>query len=152
MNAGGVRSPLPAGVVSYARAVEILPFGNTLVLLDLSGAELLGALEHGVSRAGAGAFPHVSRGTAYRYGPSRPEGSRLVGATVDGEPVDPSKTYRVVLNSFTAKGGDGFESFRDAKGERLDTGTIDLDALLDFLAAHPDLSPGVEGRIEAVGQ
>lgn len=152
MNAGGVRSPLPAGSVSYARAVEILPFANTLVLLDLTGAELLRALEHGVSHAGAGAFPHVSRGTAYRYDPARPTGSRLVEATVGGEPVDPAKTYRVVLNSFTAKGGDGFEAFRDAKGERIDTGAIDLDALLAYLAAHPELPGTVEGRIAVVGQ
>jgi len=117
-NSGGVRGAISAGNITYGQAISVAPFSNTLVLIDLTGAELLDILKSGV---------HIpSQG--FRY--SRAGG---VKATLNGGAIDPSKTYRCCFNSFIASGGDSQFGVRDAKGVRTDTGIVDIDALVEFL-------------------
>jgi len=118
MNGGGIRS----GHV-YAAGTEItrkdilaeLPFGNRLVRLSLTGAQLRAALENGFSGlpSPAGRFPQVS-GLQIEVDASRPAGSRVVSIKVDGQPLDDNKLYTVATNDFMARGGDGYTQFRDA--------------------------------------
>jgi 5'-nucleotidase len=150
MNSGGVRSAIDAGPITYGEVIEVQPFNNTLVLLDLTGAEILQALEHGVrgdEEGHTGGFLQVSKGFRYEYDPSKPVGQRVLSATLNGAAIDPAKTYTVVLNNFTAAGGDGFEGIKNAKGKRTDTGLLDVDALIDYLKANPNLDAKVEGRV-----
>jgi 5'-nucleotidase len=147
MNAGGVRSGLPAGPLTYGTLIEMQPFNNSLTILELTGAEIKKALEHGVSVGGG--FLHVSHGTAYVIDRSRPEGDRVTSITIAGQPVDPSKTYKVTFNSFTASGGDAHETLKAATGARTDTGILDIDALIDYVKAHSPIEPKVEGRIRS---
>jgi 5'-nucleotidase len=82
---------------------------------------------------------------------SRPEGQLLVGATLNGQPLVDSQTYRLVLNSFIASGGDAYVMFRDAKGKRVDTGFVDLDALIDYFRKNSPIRIEAEGRVKKVG-
>lgn len=148
MNAGGVRGDLEAGTVTYGAAIAVQPFNNSLVLLDVTGAELLAALEHGVSAAG---FLHISKGSSYTVDKSKPAGQRVSNVVVGGEKLDLAKTYRVCLNSFVAGGGDAHEDLKNAKGKRVDTGMLDIDALLEYLKKHSPVDPQVEGRVKAGG-
>ena len=98
-NGGGIRADriYPPGTTLLRRDIQSeLPFGNKTILIEASGADLLAALENGVGgiETGAGRFPHVS-GMAYRFDASKPPGSRIAGVTVDGDPLDLSRTYRL---------------------------------------------------------
>jgi 5'-nucleotidase len=143
MNPGGIRKDLEAGeggVVSFGQAQAVLPFGNTLVVLDISGAQLRTMLEQQWDRPGKDQYMlQVSRGLSYAWDSSRPLGQRLVPGSlkVDGKPVEENKTYRIVANNFLADGGDNFPVL--AKGvNRADTGMRDLDALIGYLKQNPD--------------
>jgi 5'-nucleotidase len=142
MNPGGIRKDLEAGeggVVSFGQAQAVLPFGNTLVVLDLSGAQLKAVLEQQWDRQGERYMLQVSRSLSYAWDSTRPVGQRLVPGSlkVDGKPVADSQTYRIVANNFLADGGDFFPTL--AKGvHRADTGMRDLDALIGYLKQNPD--------------
>jgi 5'-nucleotidase len=142
MNPGGIRKDLEAGeggVVSFGQAQAVLPFGNTLVVLDLTGAQLRAVLEQQWDRQGERYMLQVSRSLSYAWDSTRPVGQRLVPGSlkVDGKPVGETQTYRVVANNFLADGGDFFPTL--AKGvNRLDTGMRDLDALIGYLKQNPE--------------
>jgi 5'-nucleotidase len=137
MNPGGIRKDLEAGadgVVSFGQAQAVLPFGNTLVVLDLTGAQLRAVLEQQWDRQGERYMLQVSRSLSYAWDSTRPVGQRLVPGSlkVDGKPVNDAQTYRIVANNFLADGGDFFPAL--ARGSnRLDTGMRDLDALIGYL-------------------
>ena len=132
------------GKVTYGELISIEPFGNTLVLLDLTGAELRAALEEGI---GTGGELNPSKGTSYSIDRSKPAGSRVSDVVISGAALDPGKTYRVTFLNFTSNGGDAHQVLKDAKGARTDTGMIDLDALIDFVKAHNPLTDDEPGRI-----
>lgn len=112
-NGGGVRATIPAGPISVGKVYEVLPFGNTLVVMDLKGSEIVAALENGVSQweQGAGRFLSGVAGLRYTFDLAKPAGSRVTKVEVlqGGQyvPLDPNATYRTVVNSFIASGGDG---------------------------------------------
>jgi 5'-nucleotidase len=144
MNPGGIRKDLEAGeggVVSFGQAQAVLPFGNTLVVLDISGAQLRTMLEQQWDRPNKDQYMlQVSRALSYAWDSTRPVGQRLVPGSlkVDGAPVDENRTYRIVANNFLADGGDNFPVL--AKGvNRRDTGMRDLDALIGYLKQSPDI-------------
>jgi 5'-nucleotidase len=144
MNNGGIRKDLDTSdaalVTNFGHAQAVLPFGNTLVVMDLSGAQLRRLLEQQWQRpsASGATILQVSQGLSYTWDEARPVGQRLVPGSLkfNGAPVDDTKTYRVVANNFLAEGGDNFPEF--AKGtNRVDTQIVDLDALSDYIAKHP---------------
>jgi len=149
MNAGGVRRGLEAGPITYGQAIEVQPFGNTLILIDVTGAELKAALEHGASRfpefSGGTLYP--SRGTSYVVDATQPVGSRVVQIVVAGQPWSAEKTYRICVNSFTAGGGDDHATLKSAPGRRVDTGFIDVDALIEYLKKHNPVTMQNENRL-----
>jgi 5'-nucleotidase len=140
MNMGGVRRDLEAGAdltASFGQAQAVLPFGNTLVVMDLTGAQLRNLLEQQWARSGGGYMLQVSSGLSYQWDSTRPVGSRVVPGSlkVSGAAVEDGKTYRVAANNFLAEGGDNFPEF--AKGaNKVDTQIRDLDALIDYLGKH----------------
>ena len=144
VNKGGVRASLEAGPITYGEAVAVTPFNNTLTLLDLTGSELRAALLQGVRSPAAGGQLTPSEGTSYTV-----DGDD-VQVVVAGQPLDPAKTYRVALLTFTASGGDSHFVLKAAKGRRIDTGLLDIDALVDYLKAHSPLDPGPAGRVTVV--
>ena len=144
MNPGGLRRDLeagPDGVVRFGQAQAVLPFANTLVVFDLTGAQLVRALEEQWDRpAASGAtMLQVSRDLAYEWDSTQPPGRRIVAGSVKvgGVPVDPAKTYRVVANNFLAEGGDNIPTFGQGVN-RVDTKIVDLDTLIAYLNAHPE--------------
>lgn len=116
-NGGGIR-----GDREYASGTELrrrdmlieLPFGNKTVVVELTGAQVLAALENGVSaiEEGSGRFPHVS-GMTFAADLSRPRGQRITAIEVAGEEIDLAATYRVATNDFMLRGGDGYDVFAD---------------------------------------
>lgn len=155
MNTGGIRKDLDTGegmVATFGHAQAVLPFGNTLVVMDLTGAQLRRLLEQQWDRpaASGSTILQISQGLSYQWDEKRPVGSRLVPGSLkfNGVPVDDGKTYRVVANNFLAEGGDNLPEF--AKGtNRVDTQLVDLDALSEFIAKHPGAGAPQAGMVSS---
>ena len=148
MNNSGIRTDLaPAadGTVSYGAIYAIQPFGNSLVTKTFTGAQLLALLEQQVDDEGFVQTFSVSEGFAFAYDMSLPVGSRIVSATLDGNPIAPDARYRVTMNSFLAAGGDNFTVFKD--GTDMTTGPLDLDAFEAYLVAVPVRALPETGRV-----
>lgn len=144
INEGGVRSAIDQGPITYGEAISAQPFGNTIIVLDLSGEELSAALDMGVG----GGTLHLSKGSSYTVDSRRPKGKRVTGVTINGQPLDPKRTYRVAVNNFTAGGGDSHEVLKNAKGYRFNTEIVDVDALVAYFKARRPLDVKPEGRIK----
>jgi 5'-nucleotidase / UDP-sugar diphosphatase len=153
-NGGGIRSDTvyPGGEdVTRRDVLAVLPFGNKVVMTEVTGTTLLAALEHGVS-AGTpqGRFPQVS-GMTYTWDPAASAGSRIVEATVAGEPLDPSATYRLATNDFLLGGGDGYGMLAEgtviigSEGARLM-----VEVVSEQVIADGSVTVSTDGRIARV--
>lgn len=155
MNGGSIRADelIPAGRITVRDVLSILPFKNKLVKIEVTGATLKAALEHGVSRTGPGAepggFPQVS-GVAFSFDASKAPGSRIVDVKVHGQPLNETRKYTVATSTFLAlDGGDGYTMF---KGSPVllspDRAPIDSEALKRVFVSGRAIAPKVEGRIK----
>ncbi|MFJ4036533.1 choice-of-anchor I family protein [Microbacterium sp. NPDC090007] len=157
MNPGGLRADLlfgsDNGSVSYREAANVQPFGNTLVTLSLTGAQLKEVLEQQWQPDGASRpvlALGVSKGFTFAYDPAAARGSRISAIALNGTPIDAATSYRVVTNSFLAAGGDNFTAFAQGTG-KADSGQIDLQATVDYFAAKKVVAPSPVGRAYLVG-
>ncbi len=152
-NGGGVRASIEAGPITVGQIIDVQPFGNTLFVMDLSGAEIKAALENGVSQweQGAGRFMHVS-GIKYSFDMAKPAGSRIVSVEVGGKPIDEAATFKIVTNNFVASGGDGFTVLKNAKGTRIDTYLPDYQVMQEYFQDKKVLDAKVEGRITILNE
>lgn len=137
VNATGVRMGLLDPRVTYGQAFAMMPFGNNLVVMTLTGAQLKRAMEQQYSDANLSALKHVavlaaSRGFTYSVDLKRPDGDRVVAMQLDGQKIRPDRPYRVVVNNYVASGGDGLSAFT-AGTEITDPGVVDLDAFVAWL-------------------
>jgi 2',3'-cyclic-nucleotide 2'-phosphodiesterase (5'-nucleotidase family) len=147
--------------ITEGTVLDVLPFGNIVATVDVTGAELEVMLENGVSRMPGvdGRFPQVS-GLCFTYDVDAPAGNRVTGAVwanPDGScsatPVDltAGSTYKIVENDFMASGGDGYPNF----ASRMTTGDIMAQAVADWLKANTPVDPFVlaapNGRINCTG-
>lgn len=152
MNNSGIRGaglePADDGTITFGTMYSVQPFGNTLVTKTFSGRQLLALLEQQFDDEGFVQTFSVSEGFAMTYDMSQPVGSRVVSATLDGEPIDPEAAYRITMNSFLAAGGDSFTVFED--GTDVVTGPVDLDAMEAYLAREDVTTLPATDRITAV--
>ncbi|CAN5564172.1 hypothetical protein BH09ACT4_BH09ACT4_23480 [soil metagenome] len=152
MNPGGIRQDLtyassgagdPDGNVSYKEAAIVQPFANTLVTMDITGAQLRTALEQQWQPAGS-SRPFLKLGTStglvYTYNPAAAAGSHIGTITLNGAIVTPTQTIKAVVNSFLAAGGDNFAILASGTN-KTDTGKVDLQAFVDYMAAHTPVAP-----------
>lgn len=148
-NGGGLRASINAGPVTVGDVFNVLPFDNTLVVLEVPGADIKAALERSVSAYPdqLGAFLHVS-GLSFEFDPEKISGERVVSVSVDNKPLDEKKVYTVATNDFIAAGGDGYDMFKDAK-VIFSSGEMLRDVFARHIKAQGKVSPGVEGRIVA---
>ncbi len=158
LNNGGVRRDLLAGTISVGDVLEVMPFSNTLVLVDLTGAQLQTALEEGIDYLlqkypgqDPPAMPYLA-GARFSVRPTATRGTRVSALVVKNEngeykPANPVAAYRIVTNAFVANGGDGFVTLKNASGFCSDTGIIDSDAFRDYLKSLGSVSNPTEQRI-----
>ena len=149
-NGGGIRAPIHKGDVTKKDVNTVLPFGNTVAVVYVTGAELLEALEASTycTPKAVGGFPQVSGiefivdtsaaydandttypGSTY-YGPKSINRVTIIG--VNGEEFDPEATYAVITNNFLAAGGDTYYAFANASAQ-FDTGLPLDEVLMDYI-------------------
>lgn len=143
-NGGGIRESVEPGDITLEAVLSIHPFSNEVVTIELTGAEIVAALEHGVSTyPGWGGFPHVS-GIKYSFTPDRPAGQRILEVLYEDKPIDLAATFIVVTNGFLAAGGDAFEML---KKDTIDAFGPMEEVLMNFIREKEVVAPQVEGRI-----
>jgi 2',3'-cyclic-nucleotide 2'-phosphodiesterase (5'-nucleotidase family) len=146
----------PPFPITRGQVLSVLPFGNFVVTLDVTGAELKTMLENGVSVMPGigGRFPQVS-GLCFTYDIALPPFSRVLGAvrqaedgTCTGEPIDltAASTYEIAENDFMANGGDGYPPF---PGRYVIQDFMD-EVTSDYITANTPISPTIQGRIECI--
>jgi 5'-nucleotidase len=162
MNPGGIRADLtfassPAGEgdgnVTYGEMFTVQPFGNSLVTMTLTGAQIERLLEEQFAPCtlGTNRILQVSEGFAYTWNAAGGTCDKVDPAliTINGVPVDPLASYRVTVNSFLADGGDSFPIL--TQGTNRLGGEVDTDAFEKYFAANSPVPPGPQNRITRVG-
>lgn len=151
-NGGSVRAALPSGDISRGDLLSVIPFGNTLVMREITGERLLAALEHGVSEEG-GQGPRLLHTAGLRYvvDAARPAGSRIVRAEIlnekdTGTPLDRKARYVIVTIEYLARGGDAYEMLKDSKVIPSPE-PIDITVVEDYLKKHSPLPQPKAERI-----
>ena len=130
ISSGGVRDSLPVGPVSYRDILKVQPFGNHIYVVALTGAELTEYLQFAATRTpGSGALPQISGARLVV------EQGRLSKVEIGGKPVEPAATYRLALNSFVAKGGDGYPDL-SVHPMAVNTGYVDAEVLREYAASR----------------
>ncbi|GAA4326111.1 bifunctional metallophosphatase/5'-nucleotidase [Pigmentiphaga soli] len=145
--AGGAREPL-RGRITAGDVLRVLPFGDTLWQLDLSGAEVHAMIEDALQAVfgpggTTGPYPYAA-GLRWRVDASQPRGRRATGLEVRNattgawEALDPDRRYRAVAPGFDATGGDGHATLAAVPAARRhNTGVLDADAFLAWIARQP---------------
>ncbi|MEY2819661.1 MAG: hypothetical protein RL275_3124 [Chloroflexota bacterium] len=158
MNPGGIRADLnyagsPAGEgdgnVTYGESFTVQPFGNNLVTVTMTGAQIDTLLEQQFVGCGqtSNRILQVSNGFTYSWSSSAPACNKVDPTSIklNGVTLDPAGSYRVTMNSFLADGGDGFSTFTLGT-DRLG-GAVDTDALEAYFAVFSPVAPGPMNRI-----
>lgn len=157
MNGGGIRADrtYDAGMKLTRRDILTeLPFGNVTVLTELPGAQLLLALENGVSQVekGSGRFPQVS-GVSFTLDVSAPAGARVSEVMIGGAPLAADTLYKVAVNDYILGGGDGYDALG---GGRVLTnsggGNLLANDVMAYVEKAGTVAPAVEGRIKIIGR
>jgi 2',3'-cyclic-nucleotide 2'-phosphodiesterase (5'-nucleotidase family)/predicted extracellular nuclease len=160
MNPGGLRADMlgtasgSARDLTYRQAADVQPFANTLVKLTLTGAQIEKVLEQQWQRNAQGGVPSrpflrlgISKGFTYTYvqtpetvsapnsAPVNTFKGEVTGMWLDGVPISQTATYSVTANSFLGGGGDNFWELANGT-DKVDTGKIDLEAMVDYMAQY----------------
>ena len=110
LNGGSVRDSIPAGDVTKGELLSVLPYGNYIYTIDISGSDLLDALNYGLSEPGSGAFLQFWGMEAVTRTTEK-GGFAVESVTIGGKPLDPNGTYTLAINDFMHSGGDGYAMF-----------------------------------------
>jgi 5'-nucleotidase len=153
MNEGGVRTDLVPetadGTVTFAQIYAVQPFGNVLMTMDLTGAQIAAALEQQFTVPDAPEVLSVSDGFTYRLDRTKPVGQRVSDMRLDGTPIDPDARYRVTVNSFLAGGGDRFTVFAEPENKTI--GPVDLDSFEAWIDGEGGRALPATDRITLIG-
>ncbi len=152
INGGGIRADREYAAGSDITRKDVLselPFGNTTVLVEVSGKQIQDALENGFSKFedGAGRFPQVS-GLKVEADVSKPPGSRVTSVMVGDKPLDLAATYKLATNDYMLGGGDGYTAF--AGGKIIingGNGKLMANDVMYYIRTAGSVDAKVEGRI-----
>ncbi|MCC2594077.1 bifunctional metallophosphatase/5'-nucleotidase [Tessaracoccus sp. OS52] len=151
-NPGGTRDSFDRGTITYEEAALVLPFANSLMTTQVTGAQFKEALEQQWQRTSAGEVPSrpylalgLSENVSYTFDESLPEGERITGIHINGEPMDMAKLYTVGSGSFLISGGDNFRAFGEGVNTA-DTGRADLEAWVEWVEQQDALWPDYSKR------
>jgi 5'-nucleotidase len=149
-NPGGVRTDIPKkedGAVSYADLFASQPFRNQLVTLSLTGMQIKNLLEQQWLDPKRPRILQVSKGFSYAWDGAKPYGERVAAdrLSLNGERIDPAKSYRITVNNYLSVGGDGFTVLKEATAQQI--GIYDVDALYVYFQANSPIAPMTASRI-----
>ncbi len=150
-NGGGIRASIDAGDVTKGEILTVLPFGNTVQVIKVTGADIKAAIEQGISDypEAKGAFPHIA-GMTVTFDPSKEAGNRVVEIKVGGEILDEAKEYTLATNDFLGSGGDGYTMF-DGKAVVGEYSALD-EILIQFIQENGFDKATTDNRIKPIDE
>ncbi len=146
-NGGGIRADIPRGNITKRIIHEVIPFDNTVVVLNIKGYQLKSLLSRLIESGEGGGFPQVSDGVEIIVNGKTGRCERII---IGGRPINPLREYRIATNSYLAKGGDGYIEFLNAR-RKYDTSAFQRDVLIQYIEhlGRP-ISPVIKGRIRFI--
>ncbi len=140
-NVGGMRSDILKGKITPRDVLQVLPFANTIFIYDLTGKEVRQIFEHMCSG-------HIGpKGMLEASGLEvQIQENKLTSITIEGKPLEEGKIYRVAINSFIAKGGDGYDIFTKFSSF-VDSGLLISNIVQKYIQSHSPISPNKEKRV-----
>lgn len=143
-NGGGIRATLAGGEIKKETVYEILPFDNSISLIELQGSDVIALFDKAATQVGHGAMAQVSKEVKFTIDSAS---STVAELLIDGEPVNVDKVYKIALNSYLASGGDGYSMFNN-KLSYYETSLMQRDAFIDYvIALGGTITPETDGRI-----
>lgn len=160
MNTGGLRGNIGAGEVTMGELLTLLPFGDKVVILDVTGRELVAALDNGLTHAGGeltGAFPSIA-GMQVNYCDQQPcsdallEGGVVTKLTIDGTAVEMDNNYKIATQAFLAGGGDNYTMLKEAcqRGNCRKTDILLVDRVVEEFRNNSPVTRKIEQRINPI--
>ncbi len=150
MNLGGIRANLTYidGNVTYGQAFTAQPFGNSLVTMTLTGAQIKNLLEQQFDNpiVGQNRILQVSQGFTYTWNPDAPIANKVSNIKLNGQPINANADYRITVNSYLADGGDNFAVLRAGRDRMV--GVVDIAALESYLQVRSPLELSPISRIK----
>jgi 2',3'-cyclic-nucleotide 2'-phosphodiesterase/3'-nucleotidase/5'-nucleotidase len=156
INSGSVRKSIPVGDVSLWQAMQALPFNNYLESVDLTGKQIIDALENSVSQVEEvkGRFLQVA-GLRFTWNPDNPPGERVgkveIGTPDNYEPIEPESTYCVATTDYIIQGGDDYTVMNDGTNKE-NLGFMLYEVLAEYIKSNSPVNPAVEGRIKRISE
>jgi 2',3'-cyclic-nucleotide 2'-phosphodiesterase (5'-nucleotidase family) len=147
LNAGSIRSGIDIGPITLEEVYTAFPFENELMVVNISGEDLLAALSRAVKGRRAdedGGFLHIS-GLTFKIKNATPQ-----DILINGLPLDPAATYRTAVSDFIAGGGDGYTLFRDKIPYR--SGSMIRELVVQAIRNQKTISPATDGRIQRLDE
>ncbi len=149
MNVGGIRSGLRKGAVTKGAIMDMLPFDNSVVVMEIKGRDLIANIDSMAALGGQG----VSRGVRIEYDP---ESGKVLKAEIKNKPIDPEGVYRLATISYLARGGDHMTPLRNGTITARSKNILFEDLITDFekggLWHNKRLKPDDEGRMVPVNK
>jgi len=151
INGGAIRTnrTVPPGLLTRRDVLSLLPFTDMVVKLEMRGADLRAALEHGLTQTDrvGGGFLQLS-GARVVWDPRLAPGRRIVDVSVTGKPLADDAAYSVAVPGYLVRGGDGYTVFAHAKTiVDAESGPQVSQVVIDAIAARAEIAPAVDGRI-----
>ncbi|XP_072021463.1 snake venom 5'-nucleotidase-like [Amphiura filiformis] len=156
-NSGGIRSSITQGDVTFGDVTTVLPFGSTVDTVELEGRYVKEMLENSVAEYSPvdlpGRFLQMS-GMWVTYDISREPNDRVVDVQVrctecnipEYLPLEENKLYKMVMPSFIADGGDGYDMIAE-HGQNRYSGNLDTNVISDYIEKFSPIYSGIERRI-----
>ncbi len=154
LNGGGIRADADAGPFTVKDAQAIIPFGNHICLVEMSGKEILQILEHSTAAVEekAGRFLQIS-GAQYHYDWNSEPGNRIVDVMIGNEKLDENRVYKIALPGYILEGGDSFD-IQDKCTVVIapDSAPSDIEIFINFCKNRKEIDAKLEGRITVINK
>jgi 2',3'-cyclic-nucleotide 2'-phosphodiesterase (5'-nucleotidase family) len=149
-NKGGVRTDIPAGIITPRAVFNVLPFDNTLSTVTITGKFLKELIEEKVQYGGSGLYVG---GLKVKIDRSLPKGARVTELLVKGKPCNPDSTYRLVTTDYLLEGNSGMEKLAALRNQAaVETGVLMRDAVMEYIKEHSPIDAGLDGRWQTTGE
>jgi 2',3'-cyclic-nucleotide 2'-phosphodiesterase (5'-nucleotidase family) len=149
-NSGGLRDDLPPGNVTLQEIFNVLPFGNSLVVITLRGDEFRNLLKRKIS---ADRIGFALSGCRLTIDLSLPEGQRIIEITIGGQPLQDDRTYKLATTEYLREGNSRFEALAAVPDDRVTyTGILEREAVGEYIAKLGVLEGKMDGRVRVVNQ
>ncbi|RKY61230.1 MAG: multifunctional 2',3'-cyclic-nucleotide 2'-phosphodiesterase/5'-nucleotidase/3'-nucleotidase [Candidatus Neomarinimicrobiota bacterium] len=148
-NFGGVRADLPAGAITPRQIFSVMPFGNRIVVMNVTGKFLRDLVEDRVSGNSRGM---LISGAEIIIDRSKPNGSRVKSFRIGGKAIDDNKEYTLAVTDYLAEGNSGYERLTEISPDRVNySGVLLRQALIDYISQNSPIVPKTDGRWQEIG-